>query len=177
MFGKAIKTAAQAVKKAAPKMAQKAPPPASQTAKKPMGALQTFANRSKAPAQSMPKMPIVTAANLQKGAAARSAYEAQQGATKKGGFGVGLGGGAGVKSKAIPTQSGAMAKFGGMATGALKAATGATPGAKPLGAMKKGGAVPSKMGAVKTSAKTDGVATKGKTKGAMIKMAKGGKSC
>jgi hypothetical protein len=40
---------------------------------------------------------------------------------------------------------------------------------------KKGGMT--KMGAVKTSAKRDGVATKGKTKGAMIKMAKGGKSC
>ena len=34
-----------------------------------------------------------------------------------------------------------------------------------------------KMGAVKTSPKPDGVATKGKTKGTMIKMAKGGKSC
>ena len=34
-----------------------------------------------------------------------------------------------------------------------------------------------KMGAVKTSSKPDGVATKGKTKGTMIKMAKGGKAC
>jgi hypothetical protein len=34
-----------------------------------------------------------------------------------------------------------------------------------------------KMGKVKTSAKPDGVATKGKTKGTMIKMAKGGKTC
>jgi hypothetical protein len=34
-----------------------------------------------------------------------------------------------------------------------------------------------KMGAVKTSSKPDGVVTKGKTKGTMIKMAKGGKSC
>ena len=34
-----------------------------------------------------------------------------------------------------------------------------------------------KMGKVKTSAKPDGVATKGKTKGKMIAMAKGGKTC
>lgn len=34
-----------------------------------------------------------------------------------------------------------------------------------------------KMGKVKTSPKPDGVATKGKTKGTMIKMAKGGKTC
>ena len=34
-----------------------------------------------------------------------------------------------------------------------------------------------KMGAVKTSSKPDGVAMKGKTKGTMVKMARGGKSC
>jgi len=34
-----------------------------------------------------------------------------------------------------------------------------------------------KMGKVKTSAKPDGVVTKGKTKGKMIKMAGGGKTC
>jgi hypothetical protein len=33
---------------------------------------------------------------------------------------------------------------------------------------------PSKMGKVKTSSKPDGVAVKGKTKGTMVKMAKGG---
>ena len=33
---------------------------------------------------------------------------------------------------------------------------------------KKGGKVPSKMGAVKTSAKPDGIAKKGKTKGRMV---------
>ena len=38
-----------------------------------------------------------------------------------------------------------------------------------------GGVMPSKMGAVKTAAPSrDGVATKGKTKGTQIKMAKGG---
>ena len=34
-----------------------------------------------------------------------------------------------------------------------------------------------KMVKVKTSSKPDGVATKGKTKGTMIQMAKGGKTC
>ena len=43
------------------------------------------------------------------------------------------------------------------------------------GAMKKGGMA---MGKVKTAAPSkDGVATKGKTKGTMIKMNKGGMSC
>ena len=45
--------------------------------------------------------------------------------------------------------------------------------------MKKGGSVkPSAMGKVKTAAPSrDGVAVKGKTKGTMIKMSKGGKAC
>lgn len=44
--------------------------------------------------------------------------------------------------------------------------------------LAKGGMAPSKMGAVKTAAPSrDGVATKGKTKGAMVKMSKGGKAC
>lgn len=57
--------------------------------------------------------------------------------------------------------------------------------AAEMGAMKKGGmakyakggmVAPSKMGAVKTAAPSrDGVATKGKTKGTMIKMNRGGK--
>jgi hypothetical protein len=41
--------------------------------------------------------------------------------------------------------------------------------------MAKGGMT--KMGAVKTSSKPDGIATKGKTKGTMVKMARGGKAC
>ena len=41
--------------------------------------------------------------------------------------------------------------------------------------MAKGGMT--KMGAVKTSSKPDGVAVKGKTKGTMVKMARGGKAC
>ena len=44
---------------------------------------------------------------------------------------------------------------------------------------KAGGSIgTTKMGAVKTAAPSrDGVATKGKTKGTMIKMARGGKTC
>lgn len=43
--------------------------------------------------------------------------------------------------------------------------------------MTKGGMAPSKMGAVKTAAPSkDGIAAKGKTKGTMVKMAKGGKA-
>ena len=47
-----------------------------------------------------------------------------------------------------------------------------------MSAMKKGGVAASKMGAVKTAAPSrDGVAVKGKTKGTMIKMKKGGRAC
>ena len=66
---------------------------------------------------------------------------------------------------------GKMAK-GGIAT-SLKAHA-AAPASKAHG-MKKGGMAASKMGAVKTSKKIDGVATKGKTKGTMIAMKNGGK--
>ena len=43
--------------------------------------------------------------------------------------------------------------------------------------LAKGGMAPSKMGAVKTGKTPDGVASKGKTKGTMVKMAKGGRYC
>ena len=43
--------------------------------------------------------------------------------------------------------------------------------------LAKGGMAASKMGAVKTGKTPDGVASKGKTKGAMVKMAKGGRAC
>jgi hypothetical protein len=43
--------------------------------------------------------------------------------------------------------------------------------------LAKGGVAPSKMGSVKTSSSRDGIATKGKTKGTMIKMNKGGMPC
>ncbi len=65
-----------------------------------------------------------------------------------------------------------MAK-GGIAT-SLKAHA-AAPASKAHAGMKAGGMT--KMGAVKTSSKPDGVAVKGKTKGTMVKMAYGGKAC
>ena len=43
--------------------------------------------------------------------------------------------------------------------------------------LAKGGVAPSKMGSVKTASGRDGIATKGKTKGTMIKMNKGGMPC
>jgi hypothetical protein len=43
--------------------------------------------------------------------------------------------------------------------------------------LAKGGMAPSKMGSVKTASGRDGIATKGKTKGTMIKMNKGGMPC
>ena len=43
--------------------------------------------------------------------------------------------------------------------------------------LKKGGMAPSKMGAVKTGKTPNGVASKGKTKGTMVKMSKGGRYC
>jgi hypothetical protein len=65
-------------------------------------------------------------------------------------------------------------KEGGIAT-SLKAHA-AAPASKAHG-MKSGGMAASKMGSVKTSATRDGVASKGKTKGKMIKMNMGGRAC
>jgi len=48
---------------------------------------------------------------------------------------------------------------------------------QPMTKLAKGGMAPSKMGAVKTGKTPDGVVSKGKTKGTMIKMAKGGGYC
>jgi hypothetical protein len=49
------------------------------------------------------------------------------------------------------------------------------PASKAHKGLKAGGMT--KMGAVKTGSKPDGIATKGKTKGKMVKMATGGKAC
>jgi hypothetical protein len=65
-------------------------------------------------------------------------------------------------------------KKGGIAT-SLKAHA-AAPASKAHG-MKSGGMAASKMGSVKTSSSRDGVASKGKTKGTMIAMKKGGGAC
>jgi hypothetical protein len=63
--------------------------------------------------------------------------------------------------------------------GAGKGAMGAAPAPTGMMGMRKGGSVgTTKMGAVKTAAPSrDGVAAKGKTKGKMVKMNKGGKAC
>jgi hypothetical protein len=46
---------------------------------------------------------------------------------------------------------------------------------QPMTKLAKGGMAPSKMGAVKTGKTPDGIASKGKTKGTMIAMKRGGK--
>jgi hypothetical protein len=48
---------------------------------------------------------------------------------------------------------------------------------EPMTKLAKGGMAPSKMGAVKTGKTPDGVASKGKTKGKMVKMNMGGRAC
>ena len=55
----------------------------------------------------------------------------------------------------------------------------AMPASKAHAGLKAGGSVgTTKMGAVKNAAPSrDGIASKGKTKGAMVKMARGGKAC
>ena len=54
----------------------------------------------------------------------------------------------------------------------------AKPASKAHKGLAKGGSVgTTKMGAVKTGSKPDGIAMKGKTKGTMVKMARGGKAC
>jgi hypothetical protein len=53
----------------------------------------------------------------------------------------------------------------------------AMPASKAHKGLKAGGMAASKMGSVKTSSSRDGIATKGKTKGTMIKMNMGGMPC
>jgi hypothetical protein len=48
---------------------------------------------------------------------------------------------------------------------------------QPMTKLAKGGMAASKMGAVKTGKTPDGIAVKGKTKGTMVKMNKGGYAC
>ena len=69
---------------------------------------------------------------------------------------------------------------GGMAKGKMPAALAkhaGMPASKAHKGLKAGGMAASKMGAVKTGKTPDGVATKGKTKGTMVKMMRGGKAC
>jgi len=48
---------------------------------------------------------------------------------------------------------------------------------QPMTKLAKGGMAPSKMGAVKTGKTPDGVVSKGRTKGTMIAMKRGGRAC
>jgi len=67
---------------------------------------------------------------------------------------------------------------GGMAKGKMPAALAkhaSMKASKAHAGLKSGGMTSSKMGSVKSSSSRDGVATKGKTKGAMIAMKRGGK--
>ena len=48
---------------------------------------------------------------------------------------------------------------------------------QPMTKLAGGGMAASKMGSVKTSSTRDGIASKGKTKGKMIKMNMGGRAC
>ena len=71
-------------------------------------------------------------------------------------------------------------KKGGMAKNKMPAALAkhaGMPASKAHKGLKAGGMAASKMGSVKTSATRDGVASKGKTKGKMIKMNMGGVPC
>ena len=67
----------------------------------------------------------------------------------------------------------------GAGKGAMAPARPAMAPAGGMGMMKKGGSVgTTAMGKVKTAAPSrDGVASKGKTKGKMVKMNMGGKAC
>jgi hypothetical protein len=74
----------------------------------------------------------------------------------------------------IGDGKGAM-KNGGISS-SLKAHASASA-SKAHAGMKNGGMAPSKMSAVKTGKTPNGVASKGKTKGTMVKMKMGGKAC
>ena len=74
----------------------------------------------------------------------------------------------------------AEAKGKGYAKGGMSLAKHASmPASKAHKGLKAGGSVgTTKMGAVKTAAPSmNGIASKGKTKGTMVKMARGGKAC
>jgi hypothetical protein len=67
-------------------------------------------------------------------------------------------------------------KAGGMPAALAKHA--GMPASKAHKGLKAGGSVgTTKMGSVKTATKPDGVISKGGTKGTMVKMARGGKTC
>lgn len=90
------------------------------------------------------------------------------------------------EKKAFPTKAGyqkAEAKFEGekYAKGGVTslAKHASMPASKAHAGLKAGGSIgTTKMGSVKTKpGNIDGIAVKGKTKGSMVKMARGGKAC
>ena len=84
-------------------------------------------------------------------------------------------GGDTMATKMNPGFMAMMAKKKGAPSDAL-AKHAAKPASKAHAGLKAGGAVASKMGSVRTAAPSrDGVAAKGKTKGMMVAMKKGGK--
>ena len=82
-----------------------------------------------------------------------------------------------IKHEMAEAKGKPFAKGGGISS-SLKAHASA-PASKAHAGMKAGGSVgTTKMGSVKTAAPSkDGMASKGKTKGMMVKMARGGKTC
>jgi len=89
-------------------------------------------------------------------------------------------GGGMAESKAMVKKEVSFMKKKGAPKSMIKHEESEMTGMKKGGMAKyaKGGMTASKMGAVKTAAPSrDGVAVKGKTKGTMIKMSKGGKAC
>jgi len=89
-----------------------------------------------------------------------------------------------MKSKGAPKSmiKHEMAEAKGMKKGGISSslkAHASAPASKAHAGMKAGGSIgTTKMGAVKTSpGNINGVATKGKTKGTMVKMMRGGKTC
>ena len=96
-----------------------------------------------------------------KGLAGNRANAEDLGSYKKGGN---------VKHKDVKMDKGMMQKAVNKHEGRLHKGS-------PMTKLAKGGVAASKMGSVKTSSSRDGVASKGKTKGTMIAMKKGGGAC
>ena len=96
-----------------------------------------------------------------KGLAGNRANAEDLGSYKKGGN---------VKHKDVKMDKGMMQKAVNKHEGRLHKGS-------PMTKLAKGGMAASKMGSVKTSSSRDGVASKGKTKGTMIAMKKGGRAC
>ena len=117
---------------------------------------------------------------MKEGSKAEMAMDKKQmmGMNKGGMTKMAKGGGIESKGKTKGKMIKMMAMMAAKKRGAMAPAKPAAPAGGMMG-MKKGGSVgTTSMGKVKTAAPSrDGVAVKGKTKGTMIKMNKGGKAC